>query len=186
MAFLGMSVKRAEIINNASSHPLSSSTFILERGFVPSDGTATPLRVSRSGTVSARTVGLRELLATCPGHPRGDAWNGSEPESRDCATRSPPPLASYSDSSRTLSMSGIVLKGELRVAWQRVGDPTRHSPQAPPPPVTHSLANARRVQIADRLKITSTQANAGHIHCATHHHRTTGRLVAPPQGSPPS
>ena len=80
MAFLGMSVKSPEIINNASFLILFPLTFI-SNAFVPSENLPTPLRVfAEWNPVSALVQSARELFGNVPpGTPVGDAWPAQNP-----------------------------------------------------------------------------------------------------------
>lgn len=80
MAFLGMSVKSPEIINNASFLILFPLTFI-SNAFVPSERLPDPLRVfAEWNPVSALVQSARELFGNVPpGTPVGDAWPAQNP-----------------------------------------------------------------------------------------------------------
>lgn len=80
MAFLGMSVKSPEIINNASFLVLFPLTFI-SNAFVPSENLPGPLRVfAEWNPVSALVQSARELFGNVPpGTPVGDAWTAQNP-----------------------------------------------------------------------------------------------------------
>lgn len=80
MAFLGMSVKSPEIINNASFLILFPLTFI-SNAFVPSENLPTPLRVfAEWNPVSALVQSARELFGNVPpGTPVPDAWPAQNP-----------------------------------------------------------------------------------------------------------
>lgn len=80
MAFLGMSVKSPEIINNASFLILFPLTFI-SNAFVPSENLPTPLRIfAEWNPVSALVQSARELFGNVPpGTPVGDAWPAQNP-----------------------------------------------------------------------------------------------------------
>lgn len=80
MAFLGMSVKSPEIINNASFLILFPLTFI-SNAFVPSENLPTPLRIfAEWNPVSALVQAARELFGNVPpGAPVGDAWPTQHP-----------------------------------------------------------------------------------------------------------
>lgn len=80
MAFLGMSVKSPEIINNASFLILFPLTFI-SNAFVPSENLPTPLRVfAEWNPVSSLVQSARELFGNVPpGTPTGDAWTAQNP-----------------------------------------------------------------------------------------------------------
>lgn len=80
MAFLGMSVKSPEIINNASFLILFPLTFI-SNAFVPSENLPTPLRIfAEWNPVSALVQSARELFGNVPpGTPVGDAWTSQNP-----------------------------------------------------------------------------------------------------------
>ena len=75
MAFLGMSVKSPEIINNASFLILFPLTFI-SNAFVPSENLPGPLRViAEWNPVSALVQAARELFGNAPsGSAATDAW----------------------------------------------------------------------------------------------------------------
>ena len=80
MAFLGMSVKSPEIINNASFLILFPLTFI-SNAFVPSENLPTPLRIfAEWNPVSSLVQSARELFGNVPpGTPAGDAWTAQNP-----------------------------------------------------------------------------------------------------------
>jgi ABC-2 type transport system permease protein len=80
MAFLGMSVKSPEIINNASFLILFPLTFI-SNAFVPSENLPTPLRIfAEWNPVSALVQSARELFGNVPpGTIVGDAWPAQNP-----------------------------------------------------------------------------------------------------------
>lgn len=80
MAFIGMSVRSPEIINNVSFLVLFPLTFI-SNAFVPSDTLPTPLRVfAEWNPVSALVQAARDLFGnTPPGAPVGDAWTAQNP-----------------------------------------------------------------------------------------------------------
>lgn len=80
MAFIGMSVRSPEIINNVSFLVLFPLTFI-SNAFVPSETLPTPLRVfAEWNPVSALVQAARELFGnTAPGTPVGDAWTSQNP-----------------------------------------------------------------------------------------------------------
>jgi len=80
MAFIGMSVRSPEIINNVSFLILFPLTFI-SNAFVPSDTLPTPLRVfAEWNPVSALVQAARNLFGnTPPGAPMGDAWPSQNP-----------------------------------------------------------------------------------------------------------
>ncbi|WP_255160720.1 ABC transporter permease [Microcella humidisoli] len=80
MAFLGMSVKSPEIINNASFLILFPLTFI-SNAFVPSERLPDPLRIfAEWNPVSALVQAARELFGNVPpGTPVGDAWPAQNP-----------------------------------------------------------------------------------------------------------
>jgi ABC-2 type transport system permease protein len=80
MAFIGMSVRSPEIINNVSFLVLFPLTFI-SNAFVPSDTLPTPLRVfAEWNPVSALVQAARDLFGnTPPGAPIGDAWTSQNP-----------------------------------------------------------------------------------------------------------
>ena len=75
MAFIGMSVRSPEVINNVSFLILFPLTFI-SNAFVPSDTLPTPLRVfAEWNPVSALVQAARELFGNVPpGIPVGDTW----------------------------------------------------------------------------------------------------------------
>lgn len=80
MAFLGMSVRSPEIINNVSFLVLFPLTFI-SNAFVPTENLPTPLRIfSEWNPVSALVQSARELFGNVPaGTPVGDAWTAQNP-----------------------------------------------------------------------------------------------------------
>lgn len=80
MAFLGMSVKSPEIINNASFLILFPLTFI-SNAFVPSENLPGPLRAfAEWNPVSALVQSARVLFGNVPpGTPVGDAWPSQHP-----------------------------------------------------------------------------------------------------------
>ena len=80
MAFLGMSVKSPEIINNASFLILFPLTFI-SNALVPSENLPTPLRIfAEWNPVSSLVQSARELFGNVPpGTPTGDAWTAQNP-----------------------------------------------------------------------------------------------------------
>lgn len=80
MAFLGMSVKSPEIINNASFLILFPLTFI-SNAFVPSENLPGPLRVfAEWNPVSALVQSARVLFGNVPpGTPVPDAWTAQNP-----------------------------------------------------------------------------------------------------------
>ena len=80
MAFIGMSVRSPEIINNVSFLVLFPLTFI-SNAFVPSDTLPTPLRVfAEWNPVSALVQAARDLFGNTPaGAPIGDAWTSQNP-----------------------------------------------------------------------------------------------------------
>ena len=80
MAFVGMSVKSPEIINNASFLILFPLTFI-SNAFVPSEKLPDPLRVfAEWNPVSSLVQSARELFGNVPpGTPVGDAWTAQNP-----------------------------------------------------------------------------------------------------------
>lgn len=80
MAFIGMSVRSPEIINNVSFLVLFPLTFI-SNAFVPSNTLPTPLRVfAEWNPVSALVQAARDLFGnTPPGVPVGDAWTAQNP-----------------------------------------------------------------------------------------------------------
>jgi len=80
MAFIGMSVRSPEIINNVSFLVLFPLTFI-SNAFVPSENLPTPLRVfAEWNPVSALVQSARELFGNVPpGAPVGDAWPAQNP-----------------------------------------------------------------------------------------------------------
>ncbi|MWJ82533.1 hypothetical protein DOU03_08155 [Clavibacter michiganensis subsp. michiganensis] len=80
MAFLGMSVRSPEVINNASFLVLFPLTFI-SNAFVPSDSLPTPLRVfAEYNPVSSVVLAARQLFGNVPaGTPVPDAWTLQNP-----------------------------------------------------------------------------------------------------------
>lgn len=80
MAFIGMSVRSPEIINNVSFLVLFPLTFI-SNAFVPSENLPTPLRIfAEWNPVSALVQSARELFGNAPpGAPVGDAWPAQHP-----------------------------------------------------------------------------------------------------------
>jgi ABC-2 type transport system permease protein len=80
MAFLGMSVRSPEVINNASFLILFPLTFI-SNAFVPSENLPTPLRIfAEWNPVSSLVQSARELFGNVPpGTPAGDAWTAQNP-----------------------------------------------------------------------------------------------------------
>ena len=80
MAFIGMSVRSPEVINNVSFLILFPLTFI-SNAFVPSDTLPTPLRVfAEWNPVSALVQAARELFGNVPpGIPVGDTWTSQNP-----------------------------------------------------------------------------------------------------------
>jgi len=80
MAYIGMSVRSPEIINNVSFLVLFPLTFI-SNAFVPSDTLPTPLRVfAEWNPVSALVQAARELFGNVPeGIPAGDTWTAQNP-----------------------------------------------------------------------------------------------------------
>lgn len=80
MAFIGMSVRSPEVINNVSFIVLFPITFI-SNAFVPSETLPTPLRVfAEWNPVSALVQSARELFGNVPpGAPVGDAWPQQHP-----------------------------------------------------------------------------------------------------------
>ena len=80
MAFIGMSVRSPEIINNVSFLVLFPLTFI-SNAFVPAETLPTPLRIfAEWNPVSALVQAARELFGnTAPGTPVGDAWTAQNP-----------------------------------------------------------------------------------------------------------
>jgi len=81
MAFLGMSVRSPEVINNVSFLVLFPLTF-LSNAFVPSDSLPAPLRVfAEFNPVSSLVQAARNLFGnTPPGAPQPDAWTLQNPE----------------------------------------------------------------------------------------------------------
>ena len=80
MAYIGMSVRSPEIINNVSFLILFPLTFI-SNAFVPSDTLPTPLRVfAEWNPVSALVQAARELFGNVPeAIPAGDTWTAQNP-----------------------------------------------------------------------------------------------------------
>jgi ABC-2 type transport system permease protein len=80
MAFIGMSVRSPEIINNVSFLVLFPLTFI-SNAFVHSDTLPTPLRVfAEWNPVSALVQAARELFGNVPeGIPVGETWTAQNP-----------------------------------------------------------------------------------------------------------
>lgn len=80
MAYLGMSVRSPEVINNASFLILFPLTFI-SNAFVPSDSLPAPLRViAEFNPVSALVLGARQLFGNVPpGAPEASAWTLQNP-----------------------------------------------------------------------------------------------------------
>tara|TARA_B110000977_G_scaffold192326_1_gene265658 strand:+ start:154 stop:885 length:732 start_codon:yes stop_codon:yes gene_type:complete len=80
MAFIGMSVRSPEIINNVSFLVLFPLTFI-SNAFVPSDTLPTPLRVfAEWNPVSALVQAARELFGNVPeGIAVGETWTAQNP-----------------------------------------------------------------------------------------------------------
>ncbi|HLP23652.1 MAG TPA: ABC transporter permease [Microbacteriaceae bacterium] len=80
MAFIGMSVRSPEVINNVSFIVLFPLTFI-SNAFVPSDTLPTPLRIfAEWNPVSALVQSARELFGNVPpGAPVGEAWPQQNP-----------------------------------------------------------------------------------------------------------
>jgi len=81
MAFLGMSVRSPEVINNVSFLVLFPLTF-LSNAFVPSDSLPAPLKVfAELNPVSALVQAARNLFGnTPPGAPVPDVWTLQNPE----------------------------------------------------------------------------------------------------------
>jgi len=81
MAFIGMSVRSPEVINNVSFLILFPLTFI-SNAFVPSDTLPTPLRVfAEFNPVSALVSAVRNLFGnTPPNSPVVDNWAQQNPE----------------------------------------------------------------------------------------------------------
>ncbi|HEY8589321.1 MAG TPA: ABC transporter permease [Naasia sp.] len=75
MAFLGMSVRSPEVINNVSFLVLFPLTFI-SNAFVPSENLPTPLRIfAEWNPVSALVLAARQLFGNVPdGYDAGDSW----------------------------------------------------------------------------------------------------------------
>ncbi len=80
MAFIGMSVRSAEVINNVSFLILFPLTFLSE-AFVPSDTLPTPLRIfAEYNPVSALVQAARELFGNVPAEaPVSDVWTQQNP-----------------------------------------------------------------------------------------------------------
>jgi ABC-2 type transport system permease protein len=80
MAFIGMSVRSPEIINNVSFLVLFPLTFI-SNAFVPSDTLPTPLRVfAEWNPVSALVQSARDLFGNTPdGAIISDTWTAQNP-----------------------------------------------------------------------------------------------------------
>jgi ABC-2 type transport system permease protein len=80
MAFIGMSVRSPEVINNVSFLVLFPITFI-SNAFVPSDNLPTPLRIfAEFNPVSALVLGARQLFGNVPeGTPVADSWTLQNP-----------------------------------------------------------------------------------------------------------
>lgn len=80
MAFIGMSVRSPEVINNVSFLILFPLTF-LSNAFVPSDTLPTPLRIfAEYNPVSALVQAARELFGNQPaGGPQATAWTMQNP-----------------------------------------------------------------------------------------------------------
>lgn len=80
MAFLGMSVRSPEVINNVSFLVLFPLTFI-SNAFVPSENLPTPLRIfAEYNPVSALVQAARELFGNVPPEaPIADAWTQQNP-----------------------------------------------------------------------------------------------------------
>jgi ABC-2 type transport system permease protein len=80
MAFIGMSVRSPEVINNVSFIVLFPLTFI-SNAFVPSENLPTPLRIfAEWNPVSSLVQAARELFGNVPdGTPVGDAWTAQNP-----------------------------------------------------------------------------------------------------------
>ncbi len=80
MAFIGMSVRSPEVINNVSFLVLFPLTFI-SNAFVPSETLPTPLRVfAEWNPVSSLVQAARELFGNVPaGVPAGDTWTAQNP-----------------------------------------------------------------------------------------------------------
>ena len=80
MAFIGMSVRSPEVINNVSFLILFPLTF-LSNAFVPSDTLPTPLRIfAEYNPVSALVQAARELFGNVPkGSPAPTVWTQQHP-----------------------------------------------------------------------------------------------------------
>ena len=80
MAFLGMSVRSPEVINNVSFLVLFPLTFI-SNAFVPSDSLPTPLRIfAEINPVSSLVLAARSLFGNVPaGQPEPSAWTLQHP-----------------------------------------------------------------------------------------------------------
>ncbi|TAL41588.1 MAG: ABC transporter permease [Salinibacterium sp.] len=81
MAFIGMSVRSPEVINNVSFLVLFPLTF-LSNAFVPSDTLPTPLRIfAEYNPVSALVQSARELFGNVPPQAvKSDVWTQQNPE----------------------------------------------------------------------------------------------------------
>jgi ABC-2 type transport system permease protein len=81
MAFIGMSVRSPEVINNVSFLILFPLTFI-SNAFVPSETLPPPLKVfAEYNPVSALVLSARELFGNVPaGAPTPDVWTQQYPE----------------------------------------------------------------------------------------------------------
>jgi ABC-2 type transport system permease protein len=80
MAFIGMSVRSPEVINNVGFIILFPLTFI-SNAFVPADTLPTPLRIfAEWNPVSALVQAVRQLFGNVPpGAPVGDTWMQQNP-----------------------------------------------------------------------------------------------------------
>jgi ABC-2 type transport system permease protein len=80
MAFIGMSVRAPEVINNVSFLVLFPLTFI-SNAFVPSENLPTPLRIfAEWNPVSSLVQAARQLFGNVPpGTPVGEAWPAQHP-----------------------------------------------------------------------------------------------------------
>ena len=80
MAYIGMSVRSPEVINNVSFLILFPLTFI-SNAFVPAETLPTPLRIfAQWNPVSALVQAARELFGNVPaGVPVSDAWTAQNP-----------------------------------------------------------------------------------------------------------
>ncbi len=79
MAFVGMSVRSPEVINNVSFLVLFPLTFI-SNAFVPSDSLPTPLRIfAEYNPVSALVQAARELFGNVPAGSGGGTWMQQNP-----------------------------------------------------------------------------------------------------------